>query len=413
MSEATRPNSPQTAPPPAGLAKLVERFARNRDDYCSHAYNETQVRVEFIDPLFELLGWDVHNRAGHAEAYKDVVHEAEVKVGGATKAPDYCFRIGGARKFFLEAKKPAVSLSGDPKPAYQLRRYAWSAKLPLSVLTNFRELALYDCRARPKESDKAGIGRVLFCRFEEYAERWPDIEAILSKDAVLRGDFDRYVAAAPRKRGTAEVDGEFLKEIERWRELLARNFALRNPKLTVRELNFAVQRTIDRVVFLRMCEDRGVEPYGQLQALLNGERVYGRLAQHFQRADDRYNSGLFHFQAEKGRPEPPDELTLNLQLDDRPLKEIVRGLYYPDSPYEFSVLPADVLGQVYEQFLGKVIRLTKGHRARVEDKPEVKKAGGVYYTPNYIVDYIVQNTVGKLVEGKTPRQVARLRVLDP
>jgi hypothetical protein len=77
------------------------------------------------------------------------------------------------------------------------------------------------------------------------------------------------------------------------------------------------------------------------------------------------------------------------------------------------VLPADILGQVYEQFLGKVIRLTEGHQARIEDKPEVKKAGGVYYTPTYIVDYIVTNTVGKLLENKTPKQAAKLRILDP
>jgi hypothetical protein len=83
------------------------------------------------------------------------------------------------------------------------------------------------------------------------------------------------------------------------------------------------------------------------------------------------------------------------------------------SPYEFSVLPADILGQVYEQFLGKVIRLTEGHEARVEDKPEVKKAGGVYYTPTYIVQYIVKNTLGKLLEGKTPKEAAKLRIVDP
>ncbi len=101
----------------------------------------------------------------------------------------------------------------------------------------------------------------------------------------------------------------------------------------------------------------------------------------------------------------PDTLTPTLLLDDKPLKDILAKLYYPDSPYEFSVLPADILGQVYERFLGKVIRLTAGHRAVVEDKPEVKKAGGVFYTPTFIVDYIVKNTLGKLLEGKAPGQV--------
>jgi hypothetical protein len=162
-----------------------------------------------------------------------------------------------------------------------------------------------------------------------------------------------------------------------------------------------------------ICEDRAIEQYGQLQALLNGERVYPRLKELFNKADRIYNSGLFHFQTEKGRPEAPDELTPKLTIDDNVLKDIVGGLYYPDSPYEFSVLPADILGQVYEQFLGKVIKLTAGHHAKVEEKPEVRKAGGVYYTPTYIVDYIVKNTVGKLLEDKTPKQAATLRILDP
>jgi hypothetical protein len=147
--------------------------------------------------------------------------------------------------------------------------------------------------------------------------------------------------------------------------------------------------------------------------LQNGTRAYERLCQIFRRADERYNSGLFHFSAEKERPDPPDDLTLNLTIDDKVLKEIFKGLYYPESPFEFSVLPADILGHIYEQFLGKVIRLTPGHHAKVEDKPEVKKAGGVYYTPTYIVDYIVKNTVGNLLERNTPTKVAKTRVLDP
>ena len=209
------------------------------------------------------------------------------------------------------------------------------------------------------------------------------------------------------------MDAAFLRDIESWRDLLARNIALRNPRLSQRDLNLAVQSTIDRIIFLRICEDRSIEDYGRLRALLSGTNVYDRLLDLFRHADDRYNSGLFHFKKERGRPEPPDELAPTLAIDDKVLKEILGGLYYPESPYEFSVLPADILGQVYEQFLGKVIRLTAGHQARVEDKPEVKKAGGVYYTPTYIVDYIVKNTGGKLLEGKTPKQVSKLRVLDP
>jgi type I restriction-modification system DNA methylase subunit len=395
------------------ITRLVDHFDSNRDQLVSPSYNETQIRREFIDPFFKALGWDIDNRQGAAEAYKDVVHEDAIKIGFATKAPDYSFRIGGTRKFFVEAKKPAINVKDDVAPAFQLRRYAWSAKLPLSILTDFDELAVYDCRIKPYKADKPTTARIKYLTYKDYIPHWEEIHSIFSRDAVWKGSFDQYVVGTKGKKGTDEVDDAFLKEIESWRDVLARNIALRNSKLSVQELNFAVQRTIDRIIFLRICEDRGIETYGALQALVTGERTYRRLCELFQRADEKYNSGLFHFSPEKGRPETPDVLTLALHIDDKVLKDILAGLYYPDCPYEFSILPADILGQVYEQFLGKVIRLTAGHQAKVEEKPEVKKAGGVYYTPTYIVDYIVKNTVGKLVEGKTPKQVAKLRILDP
>jgi len=209
-------------------------------------------------------------------------------------------------------------------------------------------------------------------------QRWEEIAAIFSREAVLKGSFDWYVESTKAKNGTAEVDDAFLKEIEAWRDLLARTIALRNPKLSQRELNFSVQRTIDRMIFLRICEDRWIETYGALMALLNGEHVYRRLCEMFHRADEKYNSGLFHFRKEKDRLEEPDELTLGLDIDD---------------------------------------------------KPEVRKAGGVYYTKMYIVDYIVKNTVGKLLEENpppprrgargevskaiNPKQVSTHRILDP
>lgn len=398
---------------PPEIADLVQRFNEQGDAYKSGQYNEAQLRQEFIDPMFKALGWDMENISGYAEAYKDVIHEDAIRIGGATKAPDYCFRIGGTRKFFLEAKKPSVDIKTDAHPAFQLRRYAWSAKLPLSILTDFEEFAVYDCRVEPRLTDKAAVARVLYLGFREYESKWNDIANIFAREAILKGSFDKFAESNKAKRGTAQVDDAFLGEIEKWRADLARNLATRNPKLSQRDLNFSVQRTIDRIVFLRICEDRRIEVYGRLQALLNGEHTYARLNRLFREADERYNSGLFHFQKEKDRVEPPDDLTPGLEIDDAVLKRIIRRLYYPESPYEFSVLAADILGQVYEQFLGKVIRLTEGHQAKVEDKPEVKKAGGVYYTPTYIVDYIVKNTVGKLLENKTPKQAAKLRILDP
>lgn len=397
---------------PKEIVELVERFESNREAYKSGHYNETQVRREFVDPLFKALGWDIDNEQGFAEAYKDVIHEDAIRVGGTTRAPDYSFRIGGQRKFFLETKKPSVDIKEDIHPAFQLRRYAWTAKLPLSILTDFEEFSVYDCTIKPDKSDKPSKGRILYLTCRDYLEQWDEIEAIFSKNAILKGSFDKYAQDKRGKRGTAQVDSAFLEEIAGWREILARNIALRNPELDTRELNYAVQATVNRIVFLRICEDRGIERLMKMEDLLSGERVYPRLCELFRRADERYNSGIFHFEKESGR-ENPDTLSLRLNIDDKPLKDIIRRLYYPDSPYEFSVLPAEILGQVYEQFLGKVIRLTDGHRAVVEDKPEVKKAGGVKYTPAYIVDYIVKNTLGPTLEGKTPSDATKISVLDP
>ena len=318
------------------VKQLVETFHNNIESYKSRNYNETQTRISFIDPFFEALGWDVKNSAGLAEVYKDVVHEDKVKIGATTRAPDYCFRVGGTRKFFLEAKKPSVAIKEDAAPAFQLRRYAWSAKLPLSILTDFEEFAVYDCRFKPVKTDKSSKARTLFYTFDQYEENWEEIYGTFSKDAVLKGSFDKYVDSNKRKKGTASVDDAFLDEIEEWRESLAREIWKRNRDLSIRQLNDAVQRTIDRIIFLRICEDRGIEHYAQLLGLCSGKNTYDRLKVLFHKADDRYNSGLFHFRKEKDRPDH-DDWTLKLAIDDKPIKDIIKRLYYPDSPYEFSV----------------------------------------------------------------------------
>src|SRR6266487_888331 len=225
--------SPQT------VLELIERFDRNRTAYKSEQYNEARLRIEFLNPLFEALGWDINNKQGYAEAYKEVIYEDAIKIGGATKAPDYCFRIGGTRKFFVEAKKPVINLKDASEPAFQLRRYAWSAKLPLSILTDFEELAIYDCRVKPDRNDKATTARISYVPFTDYDKRWEELSSIFSREAILKGSFDTYAEATKGKRGTAEVDTAFLQEIESWREMLARHLAHRNRNLTQRELNFA------------------------------------------------------------------------------------------------------------------------------------------------------------------------------
>ena len=400
-------------PAPDPILSLVERFEFHRQAYILGKYNETQLRREFVDKFFSSLGWDVDNNKGFSEKYKEVLHEEPVRIRGTTLFFDYTFRIGGARKFIVETKKPSVRIKDDTQAALQLRRYAWNQKLPLSILTNFEEFAIYDCRIKPENSDAASKARIEYFTFKEYAEKWDWLVSIIAPDSILRGSFDKYAETTKGKRGTATVDDDILAEIEQWRDTLAKNIALRNPSLTVEELNSVVQRTIDRILFLRICEDRGIEEYETLHKLLEGEQIYERICQLFRYADDKYNSGLFHFQQEPDWDESPDTLSLTIVIDDKVLKEIIKRLYFPDSQYEFSLIPPAILGHVYEQFLGKVIRLTEGHQAKVEYKPEVKKAGGVFYTPQYIVEYIVKHTVGELVKDKTPREVSKLRILDP
>ncbi|MEK7850219.1 MAG: DNA methyltransferase [Candidatus Omnitrophota bacterium] len=387
------------------IKNLIQTFKENIEQYKLVTYKEAQVRKEFIDKFFVALGWDVNNDSGFAEQYKEVVNEDAIKIGGNTKAPDYSFRIGGKRIFFVEAKKPSVKIKEDTEPSYQLRHYAWNVKIPLSILTDFEELAVYDCRIKPNTKDNASVARTLLINYEQYIEQFDSLWNIFSKEAVLRGSFDRYVESSKGKKGTSEVDSEFLKEIENWRENLAKNIALRNPHLTISELNYAVQKIIDKILFLIICEYRNVEKYERLRDIASKENIYKNLMPYFKDADGKYNSGIFDLEH--------DKITPSLVIDDKVLRDIISELYYPKCPYNFNILPVEILGSVYERFLGKTIRLTESHQAKVEEKPEVRKAGGVYYTPEYIVDYIVRNTVGRAIEGKTPKEIEKIRILDP
>jgi type I restriction-modification system DNA methylase subunit len=389
------------------IQELVNRFDEQIESYKQTDYNETLTRRDFIDPFFKALGWDVDNSQGYAEAYREVIHEDKVRVGKATKAPDYSFRLpGGKRLFFVEAKKPNIDIKNNISVAYQIRRYGWSAKLPVSIITDFEEFAVYDCTKKPKPTDKSGIARIKYIKFREYLKEFDYLWDTFSKERVLKGSFDRYIKSDTVKKGTATVDKDFLASLDNWRTYLATSISRRNKELDEDEINYAVQLTIDRLIFLRIAEDRGVEQYGQLKTSVTQKGdAYQNLFSNFRKADEKYNSGLFDFRK--------DVISETLKIDNKVIKTIVNEMYYPESPYEFSVISVEILGSAYEQFLGKVIRITPAHQAKIEEKPEVRKAGGVYYTPQYVVDYIVKNTVGKLIDGKTPKQIEKIKICDP
>ncbi len=390
---------------PKSIYQLVEKFERNKDQYKHQDYNESNVRAEFVDPLFEALGWNMRDSS-------QVKREGRVQILGRVKHPDYSFMVGRGAAFYVETKKPSINLQDSAESAVQLRAYGWSGNTEVGILTDFEEFVVYDCRIEPKAGDSAKAARVWLTTYKHYIEQWEELAKYFSRDAVQAGEHRAILESKPR--GIFGVDAAFLRDMERWREALAKDIAQRNPNLNQRELNLLVQRTIDRIVFLRIAEDRRIEPYGRLERTASeGRRVYEQLKILFREADDKYNSGLFHFNPDAARASEADDLSMKIAVGSDPLRSIIRELYPWNSLYQFSVIPADILGQVYERFLGKVIELNEDGQAQVTDKPEVRKAGGVYYTPTYIVDYIVENTVGKLLKGKTPSQVAKLRILDP
>ena len=393
------------------ISELVERFAEQIESYKRTEYNETLTRKDFIDPFFEALGWDMNNKGGAWEAYREVIHEDKLKVGGVTTAPDYSFRlVGGQRLFFVEAKKPSIVIKDDVAPAYQVRLYGWNAKLAISVVTDFEEFAIYECSKKPSRTDKASKARVNYFTYKDYLKEFDFFWNTFSKQQVIKGGLIKFQQSD--KKGTATVDKDFLEKLDIWRKELAANIYKNNPAINEDELNFAVQQTIDRIIFLRIAEDRGLEPYAQLKSCLQNEEQYKELYRQFRIADDKYNSGLFHFKKEKDNNKEPDNISGKLTIENKVIKSIISSLYPPNSDYLFNVLPVEILGSAYEQFLGKQI-IVKGSRAIIEDKPEVRKAGGVYYTPQYIVEYIVENTVGKMCADKTPKDVSKLKIVDP
>ena len=230
------------------ISELVERFSDQYDSYKKSDYNETLTRRDFVDPFFKALGWDIDNENGYAESYREVIHEDKVKVGKATKAPDYSFRlVGGKRLFFVEAKKPSVSVKDEIHPAYQVRRYGWSAKLPISIITDFEEFSVYDCTKKPKPTDKASSARIKYLTFKEYLTEFDFLWDTFSKERVLKGSFDKFVQSDTHKKGTATVDKEFLQSLDRWRTYLATSISWNNKDLDEDEINFVVQQTIDQI----------------------------------------------------------------------------------------------------------------------------------------------------------------------
>lgn len=384
---------------------LVETFLSKESELMSKKYKEDRVRKDFIDKFFKSLGWDMYNDARKAERRREVTHEDTLKIEGKAKAPDYGFRIGQKLMFYVEAKAPHINLAERKEPAYQVRLYGYNRKLPISILTDFEEFAIYDTKIPPKENDDPSIARIFYCKYTDYEKNFDKIYNWCSYQALTDPKSPYYKLLGKKsKKGVMPIDVKFLNFLDNCRDILAHEIANRNKSIGMTEKSFnkVVQLLLDRIIFLRIAEDRNIEKYGQLLKLTENEDILKSLDEIFNKSIAKYNSSLF----EKGG------LIEDLNINDNVLKKIIKGLYYPN-PYEFSALSVEILGSIYERFLGNVIRVLPAGGVTIEKKPAVQKAGGVFYTPEYVVDYIVNSTLGKKIEKLSPTEVAKIKILDP
>ena len=387
------------------LQKLVGKFDADKHYYLSGDYLEAQARVDFISPLFKALGWDVENEAGLAHHQREVI--VERGESETTGRPDYNFRIGGQTKFFVEAKAPSEALS-NPHHILQAKGYVWNTRQVFFViLTDFAEFRFYDASRQPDERNPEE-GLLLDLKYGDYLSSLEKLWEF-SKERVAAGSLDALLPKARRAPHLRkQVDDVFLDEMTGWREELAKDIHKRNPALTAKQLNEVVQRLLDRIVFIRIAEDRHVIEKRQLAEVVEEWETHGGKFPIFDWLNDLFHKINEDFNGEIFKPHLSEEI----QVDSEILARIIKRLYPPQSPYRFDVIGVELLGSIYERYLGNTIRLTP-KQVRVEEKPEVRKAGGVYYTPKYIVDFIVKNTVGKVIEGRTPKQIEKIRILDP
>ena len=305
------------------MEELVERYRANRQTYLktSPSYNELQLRNDFLNAFLDALGWDVGNVGGLPQHLREVVVEESIAVEGEDhkKNPDYTLRAGEERKFFVEAKKPSVNIEKGKKWAFQTRRYGWNAGMAISLLTNFEDLAFYDCHSRPLAEDDVAVGRLNFIHFEDYVAQWDTIYDAISRETVFSGRFDEKFANTTVVK--AEPFGDyFLHQIERWHRQLAGALAKSNLDLSDREVRFLSQRLLNRIVFLRICEDRERVSAQALKEV----KSYDDLKALFQAADTRYNSGLFDF--------IEDQLSLSITVEASVLTAIFEELYLSAQP---------------------------------------------------------------------------------
>jgi hypothetical protein len=383
------------------IKQLIEKYSAGRKYYLTNKYNETLLRSDFLDPFFELLGWDIKNNAGKSTYEREVILEEALKanVSEHSKKPDYTFRLFSERKFFLEAKKPCVVIETNNDTAKQVRRYGFTAKLKISVLSNFEYLIIYDTSVKVEEANNYNNALIKKYHYTEYESKFDEIKKLLGKDAVYSGSFDSEWKEIETKLNQYSIDNLFLQQFNEWRKLLGSEIYKHDTKIIEQDLNDIVQSYLNRILFLRVCEDRNLEDYQTLLAFANtGD--FKALIKKFEQADKRYNSGLFD-QLSK------DKIVENISSA---FWTIIKQLYYPESPYSFSVFSSDILGSIYEIFLSEKLIIQNGTVKLVKKPENVDR--DIVTTPTFIINDILRNTALPKCKDKTDKEILKLKFAD-
>ena len=383
------------------IKDLVKKYHSDRKTYLKANYNETQLRTDFLDPFFELLGWDIKNSEGKPTNEREVLVEEGLKAGATenTKKPDYTFRLFSERKFFLEAKKPNVKIEKDNEPAKQVRRYGFTAKLKISVLSNFEYLAIYDCSQKVEKDDSVTNSRINIYHYTEYESAFEEIKKQLSHQVVYNGEFDETWKDIEEQLKLSSVDTLFLSQINDWRIILGKEIYSHKPEISIEELNDIVQSYINSIIFLRVCEDRNLETY---KTLLNfaDKNDFTSLIKKFKKADKKYNAGLFNHPL-------TDEI---ISTNSSAFWTIIEHLYFPENSYSFSIFSSDILGNIYEIFLGEQLIIEESE-VSIKKKPE-NIDRDIVTTPTFIIQDILRQTIVKHCKNKTDKEVLSSSVAD-
>ena len=382
------------------IIELISKYEQIKNSGEIKRYNEESTKKDFILPLFEALGWNVYNRNKRNDSIS-----AEETI--SKKRVDYGFRIKGIPKFFLEAKSMKEdNIQTNPKYVTQAIDYAWMKSCSWAILCNFETIAVYN--ADWKESN---YGNNLFFVLHPSDFLTDRRFTFFSKIAFENNELDKIASKYGKKQLKNPINKQLLEDMIHFREVLSKDVVRNNQDkhLTQDDIDESIQRILDRLIFIRNAEDRGLEE-NQLQSNVRQWYAKGKghlvkeISRIYKDYDEKYNSKLF-----------AHHLCDDLYIENEALQEVIEGLNQSKDNsyrYDFSIIESDVLGNIYEQYLGNILKSTP-KRAKLEESKTHRKEQGIYYTPSYIVDYIVKNTVGEYIKTHKPEEIRKVKILDP